>query len=83
MVLGMVSEARGSLLRSNVTPLIDVLLVLLIIFMVIVPVLPRGLGAELPSASTGSQPKEDPDRLVLVRMESKGTRPNTLSTSGL
>jgi biopolymer transport protein ExbD/biopolymer transport protein TolR len=32
----------------NVTPLIDVLLVLLIIFMVIVPVTPTGLRAAVP-----------------------------------
>jgi biopolymer transport protein TolR len=56
----------------NVTPLIDVLLVLLIIFMVIVPVLPRGLGTELPPVSAGHQPKEDADRPVFVRVESNG-----------
>jgi biopolymer transport protein ExbD len=37
----------------NVTPMIDVLLVLLIIFMVIVPALPRGEAALVPKASSG------------------------------
>jgi biopolymer transport protein TolR len=36
----------------NVTPLIDVLLVLLIIFMVITPLLPRGLAAAVPAKSS-------------------------------
>lgn len=42
-------HASGRVLGDiNVTPMIDVLLVLLIIFMVIAPVMPRGLSAALP-----------------------------------
>ena len=67
------SGREGLSSEINVTPLIDVLLVMLIIFMVIVPVPPRGLGTELPSASTGRQPNEDADRPVLVQVEIMGT----------
>jgi len=43
----------------NVTPLIDVLLVLLVIFMLIVPVTPRGLSSAAPQPARHSSPRED------------------------
>jgi biopolymer transport protein TolR len=47
--------ARGMKCEINVTPMIDVLLVLLIIFMVIVPALPRGESAQVPRSSGGGR----------------------------
>jgi biopolymer transport protein ExbD len=50
----------------NVTPLIDVLLVLLIIFMVIAPVMPRGLAAVLPQRSVN--PIQSQDTPIVVEI---------------
>jgi biopolymer transport protein TolR len=44
------SEELGALSEINVTPLVDVMLVLLIIFMVTAPMLTQGLTVQLPTA---------------------------------
>ena len=49
-------SSSGTSPEINVTPLIDVLLVLLIIFMVIGPALPHGLNSSIPQAADKSRP---------------------------
>ena len=61
----------------NITPMVDVMLVLLIIFMITAPLLVAGVPVELPSTSAAkvSQPKKpmivslDSDGLIFVREE--------------
>jgi biopolymer transport protein ExbD len=49
----------------NITPLIDVLLVILIIFMLVVPVTPTKLDASLPQPQPSPFPSPGPTGLVL------------------
>ena len=59
----------GSNLQSeiNVTPLVDVVLVLLIIFMVIVPLLLQGYDVNIPKSSTNAMPAQAQElRLILI-----------------
>ena len=63
--------ASGAMSDINITPLIDVMLVLLIIFMVVTPLAQKGLDISLPQPPPPNQPeqKTPPNQVVLALEE--------------
>lgn len=55
----------GSMSEINVTPLVDVMLVLLIIFMVTAPLLTQGVDVDLPQADAPPLEMDSEDQLIL------------------
>src|SRR5882762_3859856 len=58
-------SSKGIKNEINVTPLVDVVLVLLIIFMVVTPMLQRGKDVHLPKAHVTEKEKKESDPLVV------------------
>jgi biopolymer transport protein TolR len=71
--VGMSSTSGGGravLSEINVTPLVDVMLVLLIIFMVTAPMMNQGLDVELPETkASGVETTEKPMTLVIKKSQ--------------
>ncbi|HEY2457939.1 MAG TPA: biopolymer transporter ExbD [Candidatus Acidoferrum sp.] len=68
-----VGNSHGALSSPNIVPLIDILLVLIIIFMVITPRIPRGLDTLVPQPSPNQQQNvELENKTVVVQVNDGG-----------
>jgi biopolymer transport protein TolR len=72
------NKEYGSMSEINVTPLVDVMLVLLIIFMVTAPMLQQGVDVDLPKTKP-SPIKIDEERLVVTVTRTKNVYINKRS----
>jgi len=64
------SPQSGSISQINVTPLVDVMLVLLVIFMVTAPIIQQGVQVNLPQSSAGPIPGSE--ELLVVTIAKTG-----------
>lgn len=66
------NSSGGAMADMNVTPLVDVMLVLLIIFMVTAPPPTFQIQVDLPQKSTAEPPKEDPPEPIDIHIQVGG-----------
>jgi biopolymer transport protein TolR len=64
-------QSDDSISQINITPLVDVMLVLLIIFMVTAPILQQGVNVDLPEVTSGPLAGKDDQLVVAVTREGK------------
>ena len=66
-------KSAGPKADINITPFIDILLVLLVIFMTITPLTPKGLPAQVPQPPPpGAPPPKPDDTLIVVTIDKAG-----------
>ena len=72
MSMAVGGKRGGPMADINVTPMADIMIVLLIIFMVITPMLQKGVDVKLPQASNSKERKDEPKSIV-VAVKKDGT----------
>ena len=87
MAMDASSQRNGAAISQiNVTPLVDVMLVLLVIFMVTAPIIQQGVQVNLPQAKSGAIPGTEELLVVTVAKDGKiylNDNPMTLGELGI
>lgn len=71
MSAGTAKRGRRGFADINVTPFVDVMLVLLVVFMVTAPLLTTGLPVDLPNVEASNTPVKDSKLVVTVTSDEK------------
>jgi biopolymer transport protein TolR len=66
MAMAVGGKKGGPMADINVTPMADIMIVLLIIFMVITPMLQKGVDVKLPQAGNTKERKDEPKTIVVA-----------------
>ena len=66
MSMAVGGKKGGPMADINVTPMADIMIVLLIIFMVITPMLQKGVDVKLPQAVNSKERKDEPKSIVVA-----------------
>jgi biopolymer transport protein TolR len=75
LAMGMdVGNSSGAMATPNIVPLIDILLVLIIIFMVITPLTPKGMDTLVPQPSPNQQQNQELENKTVVVQVLKGDK---------
>ena len=73
MSMAVGDKKGGPMADINVTPMADIMIVLLIIFMVITPMLQKGVDVRLPQAGNTKERKDEPKSIVVAVKKDKTT----------
>lgn len=70
--MAMSTSTKGAMANPNITPLIDVLLVLMIIFMIITPIVQKGFYTQVPPKAPPTNKPVGPITAIVLQMSANG-----------